>query len=51
MKPTIQVCDFEHDHPAGDWSYDDCQAAAESLRRRAALWRVIQTRREAKDRA
>jgi hypothetical protein len=32
---TTQVCDYGHDHPASDWSYDDCQLYARIERARA----------------
>ena len=31
-RPTTRVCPFEHDHPASDWSYDDCVAAYNDLK-------------------
>jgi hypothetical protein len=28
-----RVCDYGHDHPWSDWSFDDCQRAADVSRK------------------
>lgn len=36
VQTTTRVCSYWHDHPAGDPSYDDCEAAAATQRARLA---------------
>ena len=36
-----RVCVFGHDHPTGDWSYDDCERAYDARRSAIRLLRRV----------